>query len=168
MNKLKRYTIKGIIFVIITGSIFHFIYEWSGNNPLVGFLVPINESVWEHMKLSFFPMLLYAFFMTYKLEADYPCITSASMIGVLLSTFLIPVFFYTYSGILGRTYAFLDIGTFIVSVILSFIAVYKLTISCKLTSYERLFKFIILLAAMCFFIFTYNPPNIGIFVDPTK
>ena len=99
MTKLKLYTITGIIFVLITGTIAHFIYEWSGNNALIGFLVPINESVWEHMKLSFFPMLFYSFYMIYKLEPDYPCIGSSSMFGVLLSTFLIPVLFYTYSGI---------------------------------------------------------------------
>lgn len=168
MNKLKLYTITGIIFVLITGTIAHFIYEWSGNNALIGFLVPINESVWEHMKLSFFPMLFYSFYMIYKLEPDYPCIGSSSMFGVLLSTFLIPVLFYTYSGILGRTYTFFDIATFIVSVLLAFITIYKLTLSCRLEPYEILLKFIVLIMAMCFFLFTYQPLNIGIFIVPTK
>lgn len=168
MNKLKRYIIEGIIFVLITGSIAHFIYDWSGENALIGFLVPINESIWEHMKLCFFPMLLYSFYMIYKLEPDYPCISSSSMFGVLLITFLIPVLFYTYSGILGANYAIFDIGTFIVSVIISFIAVYKLTLSCKVASYETLFKLLILILAMCFFIFTYHPLNIGIFAEPAE
>lgn len=168
MNKLKRYIIEGIIFVLITGSIAHFIYDWSGENALIGFLVPINESIWEHMKLCFFPMLLYSFYMIYKLEPDYPCISSSSMFGVLLITFLIPVLFYTYSGILGANYAIFDIGTFIVSVIISFVAVYKLTLSCKVASYETLFKLLILILAMCFFIFTYHPLNIGIFAEPTE
>lgn len=168
MNKLKRYIIEGIIFVLITGSIAHFIYDWSGENALIGFWVPINESIWEHMKLCFFPMLLYSFYMIYKLEPDYPCISSSSMFGVLLITFLIPVLFYTYSGILGANYAIFDIGTFIVSVIISFVAVYKLTLSCKVASYETLFKLLILILAMCFFIFTYHPLNIGIFAEPTE
>lgn len=168
MNKLKRYTIIGIIFVLITGTISHFVYEWSGNNTLVGFLFPINESVWEHMKLLFFPMLFYSFYMIYKLEPDYPCIASSAMFGVLLGTFLIPVTFYTYSGILGYTSIFFDIGIFIVSVLLAFIAVYRLTLSCKLVSYELLFKLLILIVAMCFFAFTYHPLNIGIFIEPTE
>lgn len=168
MNKPKRYIIEGIIFVLITGSIAHFIYDWSGENALIGFWVPINESIWEHMKLCFFPMLLYSFYMIYKLEPDYPCISSSSMFGVLLITFLIPVLFYTYSGILGANYAIFDIGTFIVSVIISFVAVYKLTLSCKVASYETLFKLLILILAMCFFIFTYHPLNIGIFAEPTE
>ena len=168
MNKLKRYTIIGIIFVLIIGSISHFIYEWSGNNTLVGFLFPINESVWEHMKLVFFPMLLYSFYMIYKLEPDYPCITSTAMFGVLLGTFLIPILFYTYSGILGYTTRFFDIGTFVVSVLLSFWVIYKLTQSCKLASYEALFKTLVLVMAILFFLFTYQPPDIGIFAKPVE
>lgn len=168
MNKLKHYTIKGIIFVLITGTISHFIYDWSGNNFLLGFLFPVNESVWEHMKICFFPMLFYSFYMSSKLEPDYPCVTSSLLFGVLLSTSLIPVLFYTYSGVLGRNYTFLDIATFIVSVIVSFIAVYKLSLSCKLASHTSLLKLLILITAMCFFIFTYHALNLGIFMDPSK
>ena len=58
MNTLKKYIIKGTIFVLITGVISHFVYEWSGNNRLVGLFFPTNESVWEHMKLCFYPYLL--------------------------------------------------------------------------------------------------------------
>ncbi|MDD7025196.1 MAG: DUF6512 family protein, partial [Oscillospiraceae bacterium] len=58
MNKLKCYTITGILFVIITGTISHFVYEWSQNNFILGLFFPVNESTWEHMKLLFFPMLI--------------------------------------------------------------------------------------------------------------
>ena len=61
-----------------------------------------------------------------KLKYNYPCVTSSLLLGVLLGTFLIPVLFYTYSGILGRNITFLDISTFIVSIVLAFRAVYKL------------------------------------------
>lgn len=168
MNKLKRYTIIGIIFVLITGTLSHFVYELTGNNTFIGFLFPVNESVWEHMKLIFFPMLLYSFYMISKLDSDYPCIISTAMFGVLLGTFLVPILFYTYSGILGYTSSFFDIGTFVVSILLSFIAVYRLTLSYKLVSYELLFNLLILIVAMCFFIFTYHPLNIGIFIEPTE
>ncbi len=168
MNKLKHYTIKGIIFVSITGTASHFVYEWSGNNSLVGLIFPINESVWEHMKLGFFPMLLYSFYMNRRLKSDYPCVTSAMLFGVLLSTYLIPVLFYTYSGGLGYNTTVLDISTFFVSVILSFIAVYKFSVSCILTSYTPLFRLLIILTTISFLLFTYHPLNIGIFVDPAK
>ncbi|MBO5209473.1 MAG: hypothetical protein J6B68_09040 [Lachnospiraceae bacterium] len=167
MTKLKLYTIIGIIFVIITGSISHFVYEWSGNNFILGFFFPVNESTWEHMKLLFFPMLCYSLYMNSKLKDDYPCITSSLLFGILLGTFLVPVLFYTYSGILGKNFTVLDIATFVISVILAFWAVYKLTLSCKLTSYESLLKLLVLIVVACFLIFTYRPLAIGIFEVPS-
>lgn len=162
MNTLKNYTIKGIIFVLITGTISHFIYEWSGNNPILGFFFPVNESVWEHMKLCFFPTLLYSFYMNRQLESDYPCVTSSLLFGILFGTILIPVIFYTYSGILGYHSMVLDIATFIVSVLLTFLAVYKLTLSCAVADYQDILKILVLIFTVCFFAFTYYPPDIGI------
>ncbi len=168
MNTLKSYTVKGIIFVLITGTLAHFVYEWSGNNFILGFFFPVNESVWEHMKLSFFPMLLYSFYMNRKISREYPCVTSGLIFGTLLSAFLIPVFFYTYSGILGRNYAALDIGIFIISVLIGFAAVYRLALSCKLEPCTQTLKLFLLITAVCFFVFTYHPLQIGIFSIPGK
>ena len=166
MNNLKRYTIIGIIFVLIAGTLAHFIYDWSGNNFILGFLFPINESTWEHMKLCFFPMLFYSFYMNRKIRNDYPGVTSSLLFGILLSTVLIPIIFYTYSGILGRNFMTLDIATFIISVLLAFLAVYKLTLSCRLTYFTGLLSLLVLTAAVCFFLLTYRPPDIGIFMNP--
>ncbi len=163
MNQLKCYTILGILFVIITGTLSHFVYEWSGYNFILGFFFPVNESTWEHMKLCFFPMLLYFFFMNKKLKGDYPCVTSALLFGILLGTFLIPMIFYTYSGILGQNYVSLDIATFILSVLLAFIAVYRLSLSCVLDSFSLCLKILVFLTAICFLVFTYYPPCIGLF-----
>ena len=165
MNKLKGYTIAGIIFVVITGTISHFIYEWSGNNFILGFLFPINESTWEHMKLCFFPMLLYSYFMNIRLKHDYPCVTSSLFFGILLATFLIPVIFYSYTGIIGRNFLPLDISTFILSLLLAFIAVYRLSLSCRIKLYTFCLGLCVLITALCFFIFTYHPPDIGIFIS---
>lgn len=167
MNKLKHYTILGILFVIIAGTLSHFVYEWSGNNFILGFFFPVNESTWEHMKLCFFPMLLYSCFMNRKLKGDYPCVTSSLLFGVLLGTFLIPIIFYTYSGILGQNYIFFDIAIFIISVLLAFIAVYRLSLSCVLDSFLFWLATLAFLTAICFLVFTYYPPCIGLFAVPS-
>lgn len=168
MNKPKRYTIVGIFFTLITGTLFHFVYEWSGNNHFVGFLSAVNESTWEHMKLVFYPMLFYSFYMNVKLKSEYPCVTSALLFGILLGTLLIPIIFYTYSGVLGLNLPVLDISTFIISVLMSFCAVYKLSLSCRLEDLQDSFEILVLFFAVCFLLFTYNPPTIGIFIAPTK
>lgn len=167
MKKLKHYTITGAIFVIITGSISHFIYEWSGRQFLLGFFFPVSESTWEHMKLCFFPMLIYSCFMNKRWKDAYPCVTSALLYGTLLGTFLIPVIFYTYTGIIGRNYLFLDIATFVISVLLAFLCVYRLTVSCKMFSHTFLLGSLVFVMAICFLLFTYLPPDLGIFIEPS-
>lgn len=168
MNKLRRCTIIGTIFVILTGTISHFIYGWSDNNFILGLLCPVNESTWEHMKLCFFPMLLYSFYMNAKIKSEYPGVASSLMLGILLGTFLIPAIFYTYSGILGQNFLPLDIATFIISVLLAFTAVFRFSLSGKLISYTGILKFLVFIVAVCFFIFTYCPPDIEIFISPVR
>lgn len=166
MKHLKRYTIIGIIFVLITGTLAHFLYDWTGNNHIVGLFTPINESIWEHMKLLFFPMLLYSLIMILKFRRKYSCITSALCFGILAGAFLIPLFYYAYTSILGKNIFILDIGTFILSVVIAFWLSYKLTLSCRLEAYTSLLCILVCILFVCFLVFTYNPPDTIIFQDP--
>lgn len=167
MNDLKRYTIIGIIFVLIVGTLAHFLYDWTGNNHIVGLFTPINESIWEHMKLLFLPMLIYALIMILKFHKKYSCIASALSFGILVGTLLIPVFYYAYTYILGKNIFILDICIFILSIVAAFWLSYKLTLSCKLESYTFLLCILVCILYICFLIFTYHTPNAAIFQDPT-
>lgn len=167
MNPLKRYTIAGVLFTLTVGTLLHFTYEWSGCNVLVSIVSAVNESVWEHMKLIFFPILFCSFYLNRKLKKDYPCISSALNFSILLGTLLIPVIFYTYSGILGYNTLVLDIGTFFISVLAAFYAVYKLALSCQLQRFRIPLGLAVILLAVCFAVFTFAPPSGGIFTDPT-
>lgn len=167
MKYLKRYTITGIFFVLITGSLAHFLYDWSGMNHFVGFFAPVSESVWEHMKLLFFPMLLYAVFMILKFRKKYPCITAAFCLGISVGTVLIPLFYYAYTSVLGKNLFLLDISTFILSTLAAFWLSYRLTLSCKLKSCTFLPCIFLCILFVCFLIFTYHPPDAVLFQDPT-
>lgn len=166
MNRLKCYTISGTIFVIIAGSLSHFVYEWSGNQFLLGFFFPVSESTWEHMKLLFTPMLICSLFINRQLKKFYPCITSALLHGILLGTLLIPVLFYTYSGSLRQHFLLADIAVFLGSVLIAFGTVYRLTLSCKMIFHTWQAGLMVMILAVCFVIFTYLPPDVGIFLSP--
>ena len=167
MKQLKCFSIIGMIFVLITGSLAHFLYEWSGNNTIVGLFTPINESIWEHMKLLFFPMLLYAIFMNFHFRQNYPCITVSLYSGIITGTLLIPVFYYAYTYLLSKDSFVLDITIFILSIIIAFCSSYKLTLTCKLQNYCWLLCVLVWLLFVCFIIFSYYPPDLKIFKDPT-
>lgn len=163
---LKKFCFLGALFVIVLGSLAHFFYVWSGNNILIGLFAPVNESTWEHMKLVFFPMLIFSIFAYFTLKEEYPCILSALLSGILIGTFLIPVVFYTYSGILGMNKFMGDIATFIFAVVVSFISIYKSAQTCRFQNFTSILYWTVLILILCFFIFTIAPPQIGLFAEP--
>ena len=166
MKQLKRYTIIGIFFVLILGTLSHFLYDWSGNNAIVGLFTPVNESVWEHMKLVFFPMLLYSLIMISRLKGTYPCITFALCCGILAGTLLIPALYYAYTSIFVKNSLILDIGIFILSILIAFGLAYKFTLSCVPSAYTLPSCCLVCLLFICFLLFTYHAPAALIFEDP--
>lgn len=167
MKHLRHYTIIGIIFVLVTGTLSHFLYDWSGQNPVVGLFTPVNESVWEHMKLLFFPMLLSSLIIILKYRRQYPHIASALFFGILTGTVLIPIFYYAYTSVLGTNYLALDIGVFILSIVISFWLTYKLTLSHRLENHTFVLGLLVCVLLLCFLRFSYHAPHTVIFQDPT-
>lgn len=165
---LKNYTITGIVFVSVLGTISHFIYDWTGRNPVAGLFTAVNESTWEHMKLIFFPMLLFYFFTYFKLRKHAPEALPALLLATLIGTAIIPVIFYTYTGILGFMITAVNLAIFYVSVITSFILFYLISTRCRLEEVGIILYFTITLFVCMFFLFTYDPPKLGIFADPTQ
>ena len=166
MKSLKAYLIFGAIFASIAGTLLHFAYEWSNFNPIIAFFVPVNESTWEHMKLLFFPMIIFSIFANIKLNKAYPCINSALAVGTVVGTFLIPIIFYTYSGIFGFTLDALNISIFYISVAIAFYSSYKSAESCASEKYDTLLFAMLCAIALAFFIFTISPPDIPLFRSP--
>lgn len=163
LKSLKNYTITGIIFVSVLGTLSHFLYKWSGNNFFVGLFVPVNESIWEHMKLLFFPMLIYSIFIG-KLKLQYPYICTALIYGNLIGTFSMPVLFYVYTGVLGYNISFIDIAIFYICVIIAYFTLFKTVESQKLSLYKNFLYILNIITVMAFMIFTVFPPNIGLFM----
>ena len=166
MNRLKRYTLAGIFFVSVIGTLSHFLYQLSGNSFLVGLFAPVGESTWEHITLFFFPMLFYSLWMSVLLRKEEPGVISALAVGNLSGCALIPTIFYTYSGVLGFHLLSLDIITFLVSVLAAFALALRLTPNGKVRKYEPVLVAVIALIAVLFFVFTYCPPDIGLFAEP--
>ena len=165
MNTLKRFCIIGAISTIIAGIISHFVYEWSGNNFLVGLFFPVNESIWEHMKLLFFPMFSYALIAGKQMEEEYPCIYNAMFLGILVGLVLIPTMFYTYTGILGFSVDWVNIALYVISVLAAYYAVYRVAKKCTIGD-SKILRYAMYALLLAFMIFSAYPPKLGIFVSP--
>ena len=72
------------------------------------------------MKLIFFPVLFWSLLMPSRISSEAPALCPALLAGGLLGTLLVPVLFYTYSGILGYDVTWVDIGIFFISILAAF------------------------------------------------
>ncbi len=149
------------------GSVWHFIFEWSGQQAWVGSFCPVNESTWEHLKLLFFPAVIYSAAEWIWARKRYPNLLAARTISILLGMIAITTFFYTYTGVLGYDVMWLDILTFIFGVLVTFLYTHYDLKRLKNKKYVDLLCLILLAAIFALFVvFTYAPPHIGFFRDP--
>lgn len=169
-KKLKIIQLIVVITAMILGTILHFSYEWSGNNKIIATFSATNESVWEHLKLVFFPMLILGIIEYFIVKKEVNNYIEAKTIGIFFSICFIIVFYYTYTGIIGRNFFIIDILTFIFSIILGEEIAYKIMIRPNESTYlsEILSIGIIITFIVSFAVFTFNPPNVNLFKDPTK
>lgn len=166
MKQWKYAAWIGILFVLVTGTLSHFLYEWTGKNFIAGFISPVNESVWEHMKLIFFPMFAFSLIMIYRFKDTMPDTACALSIGTLTGTLLIPALFYAYTFIAGKDLFFMDIAIFIISTLSGFWIASKIIKSHPPRAVCLLSCLFVLLLLPCFFLFSYAPPDLALFADP--
>ena len=159
-----KYELIGTIFIIILGTILHFTYAWSNNNTIVGIFSSVNESTWEHLKLIFFPFVITTIIGLYLFCKNYPNYLCSKTKGLIISLSFIILFFYTYTGILGSSVTFLNIGSFIFAIILGqYYAMKNIIIGNNCNNYSAI---VILILLLSFITFTFIPPKIGLFNDP--
>jgi len=161
-----KFQIFSTIFVLILGVLLHFAYEWSGNNTFVGLFSAVNESTWEHLKLIFFPMLITLIVGYFIFKNEFPNYICAKTTGIIAAMLFTIIFFYTYIGIIGTNYDFLNIATFFIAVISGEYITYKLTLN-NFSCNRYLYAIILILLTFAFLIFTFNPPKIDLFKNPT-
>ena len=157
------------LFVAIVGTLWHFVHNLPGENRFVGYFFPINESTWEHMKLVYLPMLILSIVLMTRWGNELPPVTAGMLLGSLAGTWLIPILFYTYRGIVGFGIPWVDKATFFVSIIATAFVVMHVVKRCmddSLQITKSVLGVLMIVQGVLFLWFTYNPPGIGLFASP--
>ena len=152
--------------IFFLSSILHFLYSFTGFFPF-SYISAVNESVWEHVKIIFFSVLifdLFLYFKCYKGSNNFFAGLTLALFSIIIS---VPFMFYGYTGIIGRNFFVIDL---LIAYIAGLISQYILN---RVIKYPKdLSRFtiasILLIVAMTlmFFIFTWYPPDLPLFVSP--
>ena len=166
-NMVLRYEILGMLLVSILGGFLHFTFEISGFNPIVGVFSAVNESVWEHLKLGFWPILLLTLIEYRLIKKQTNNFFLGKAISALTIITVIPIIFYLYTSFTGESIFLIDISSFFIAVIIGQILSYLTLIHKKLSKNLELISItLLIIMAIIFIVFTFYPPNLPPFQDP--
>lgn len=111
----KRQLILTWIAALLAGCVLHFVYGW-WPNAVTALFSPVNESLWEHVKLVFWPFLGAAL----ALNRDRPGGTRPWLLALPLLCALVLGLGWVYHVTLGGEAMWVDIAIFMLIMALGF------------------------------------------------
>ena len=167
-KRWRTWETVGLLVLLAVGNLLHFIYDWTGQSPIAAPLAAVNESTWEHMKLFITPWVLWSLVECIALRG-HGALLPARGLGLLTGLAAIPALFYTYQGILGRGIMWVDVLIFQLAVLLAFWVSWSVQARRVLDGpVWQILGGVTLLAVWGLAIWwTYAPPQLPLFVDPT-
>lgn len=166
-RSIPRWQIGGFIFTSILGTFLHFLFDWTGQSIVAALFSAVNESIWEHLKLLYFPMVIFALWEYFRWGRNEKGFWQVALSGILLGLLLIPVLYYTYTEIFGVNIDWLNITIFFVTAAASFYMQAKLFARPRHRQLQRWIPvFLIVAIGVLFIVFTFLPPQIPFFRDP--
>lgn len=165
-KSVLKWEMLGIVPISLLGAFLHFAFELSGEMKLIGTIAAVNESVWEHLKIAFWPALLYAIFEYPFLKGRTDNYLIAKAIGICLIPITIAVLFYSYTTAIGHHVLLIDIIIFLVAIAIGQIVSYRVLVTKQLPRWLNVLGLAALIAlAVAFVVFTFLPPQLPIFRD---
>ncbi|MEY8304250.1 DUF6512 family protein [Anaerosalibacter bizertensis] len=167
-KKIFKWEVAGVFWIIIVGFLLHFVYEWSNSSPIVGIFSPINESVWEHLKLGYWSTILFMLIEYWFLRRYVSGFFLGKALGIITLELTILIIFYSYTAITKEPILWIDIGSYIVGAILCQLVSYRIFKKPISEKSEKLGLAILIIFGIILGLFTFYPPDLPIFKDPTK
>ena len=84
----------GFCIVALLGSLLHFVFDWSKESVILAPFSAVNESTWEHMKIIFFPTLIFSLVENRYIGKKYDNFLQIKTLGILTATLALPFLFY--------------------------------------------------------------------------
>ncbi len=168
MKRIKIWQTSGFVFTGIAGVLLHFLYDWTNQSLFTAPFSAVNESIWEHMKLLFFPMLVFSLIEYKYIGKECENFWCVKAVGTTIGLLLIPVLYYTYTGIFGINADWFNITIFFIAAGMAYYLenlLFKNHAGCCKS--PRIAFVALCLIAVLFAATTFVQPEIPIFQDPS-
>ena len=156
----------GFAFVSLLGTLLHFLYGITNRSIFTSPFSAVNESTWEHMKILYFPLLIFALLQSFFFQ-KYESFWCIKLMGILIGLILIPTLFYNYNGAIGPSPAPVNITIFFISAAVAlFTEAWLFKRGNIFCPFPRAMLLLICIIGGAFVIFTFITPEIPLFRDP--
>ena len=109
---LKKAFILAAVGAALGGTALHFLYDLLPN-PLTALIAPVNESVWEHLKLLYYPTLAAAFVLSRRVEREnFYRLWGAFFVAVPVMPLVLSALYYLLLCAFGVMSVWVDIGLY--------------------------------------------------------
>ena len=166
-HSISNWQLAGFLFTAALGTFLHFFFDLTGQNWIAALFSSVNESIWEHMKLVFYPMFAFALIENRIWGREIPQFWCIKLLGILLGLAMIPVLYYSYTGAFGKNVDWINIAIFFLTAAASYrleTVLFQRGYACRLQADTALV--ILWLLAAVFTLLTFRPPMIPLFQDP--
>ena len=161
---MENSTKKLILYYLIAaglGVLLHFLYQWFPN-PVLALISPVRESVWEHVKLLYFPLLGAALLMGRggKGTGRTPWLLSAAAVcAALVGTG------YLYHILLQGESLYVDLALYFALLAVGFLLPRVLWPLCEWPGTDKAAAVLAALLGGLIVWFTFFPPDTALFAD---
>ena len=132
----------------------------------VGVFAAVNESVFEHLKLTFWPTVIYAAATYRVLKNQTDNYFAAKAAAVYVMPLVILALFYAYTELTGWESLALDIVIFVIAIAAGQLVSYKIMTLERLPRLMNYFSPVLIVGlALVYGLLTFYPPHISMFLD---
>ena len=143
------------------GILLHFLFAWFPN-PVLALISPVRESIWEHVKLIYFPLLAASLYLC---RGGNGVGRAPWLLSMVVACVVMPSVGYVYHIIFRGEAGIVDLILYLFMLALGFLLPKTLWPLCGQAGVEKVaWALTVLLGALIIW-FTFFPPDTALFAD---
>lgn len=119
----KIITIACIVSILL-GVFLHFAYNLTGQNTIVGIFAPVNESVWEHLKLILIPFTTFSIVFYFYTNQRFSNLLLVTLFGNIVGMFVVTTLYYLGDALFATDNMIYNIIIYIVGIMSAYFIFY--------------------------------------------
>lgn len=160
MLRISKPVLLAFVATTLSGACLHFVYALFPN-PVFALFSPVNESLWEHLKILFWPGLMAALCLRRRADAGG---LAARLLALLLAGAVMLVVGYVYHIPLGGDALSFDICLYVLVMAMAFVLPGWFSGRISRRGRDAVY-FLTLVTGVAILLFTFLPPGFLLFAD---